>query len=204
MLWNEWWEAQKGRVTALDTFQRFRLCTGVVDRAMWRLSPFLSKSKEKGRVPLAREALELLWIASTNKETFGRLRPKLKMMFRKVLSTIPDEDSSDVLDNTWDALLWALVHSLGCAFKENSETRCLDAASTAYQAVWFRQIYPKMVYPRAHYPSSQNMEEVVFGMQKAWLDLERENRICTDDLKFQLECLDRVEAGQNLQPMRPR
>jgi hypothetical protein len=189
MLWEERWQNERSRFDRLGDSECVRFAAACLDRATRRLYDDLRAGIDQDKLRTFFSGLNLLWYVSP----YPALRRDHEALFDHMIDQVqgigPVENSPEMAVHGWGYLLMGLMYGLACARGPEFHANSIRAAALAYQAVWFQQIHAHPV-----------MEPLVPSESDALSrQLELRNQVCQEDLAFQLECLARLEAGQDVE-----
>lgn len=176
MLWEERWKTETSRVDQLSRPDQLRLAVACIDRAVWRLRPYLAASAVREYLATVDQALDLLW-----KTRVSEMGPKEKdactELRIQLVDTIPDRDAPPLAVDGWDDLIYGISNALDLASGRKSKVNPLYVPEKAYSALWFQRIYPQTTEPL--FP---------WDMDAFCRQLELKDPVSMEDLAFQFEC----------------
>lgn len=184
-MWDPWKQHKRGIRKWSDEI-RVRVAVACVDRTFWRLRLHFDDSAVKPKLPLVRQALNLLWAIAEGDDVD---LDSIRKIDRRIEATIPDDDDADMLVFGWSDTLNAIAYALRCARGINTESHCLAAMEYSYYAVREKEVLSTLTK--------------IIG-EKEMERIEKANEICMADLNYQLEAIKKITAGEQIPRLKPR
>lgn len=178
-VWDDVVGRHEKRMTRLERRQQIALAVVCVDGAFSRMEEYLTARVPKKSAGRVNETIKSLWefLVTRKKGTLSEKRVD------QIRAMSPGEDDP-ILARGWGEILDATSGACDMALGEDPKELILDCVSYSYQGVM------EMAISTAGRAKAS---------EKDVRNFETKSVICQDEMKFQLECLDTLEAGDQVQ-----